>query len=134
MGWSWALYFCQSAMSSCVARALGGGGLCGSLVLDATPSPSIGVGSPVAAVYVDNATVIGATKHDCEVAFTRVKAALTEAKLAFHDVVEPCQRLGAVGLSWYSGSGAAFVILTCGPGGCIGPHALFGRGRGAPAG
>ena len=67
MGWSWALFFCQKAMGarrqSRSARrharlrwALGGP--------DPTPAPGLGPGSPVAPVYLDNATLIGLNFKD----------------------------------------------------------------------
>eukprot|EP00959_Pyramimonas_sp_CCMP1952_P448216 9385520-Pyramimonas_sp.AAC.1 len=62
MGWSWALYFCHSAVSLACRRAQEALGLPPVLVGDRQPPPPLGPGVAVCAPYVDNANVLGSDK------------------------------------------------------------------------
>ena len=76
MGWSWALHFCQSAVSSAAAE-------CGGeeqLLVDKRVAPALVPGRPVQSVYVDNFTTVGVQASD-----------VIESGKVFEDT---CQRLG----------------------------------------
>eukprot|EP00972_Heterocapsa_arctica_P075268 11103496-Heterocapsa_arctica.AAC.1 len=83
MGWSWSLFFAQAAMSAAVMRALPRSplpadreGYMGGLIEDARPVPLVGPRHAVCAVYVDNATIIGASLEETTEAVRLVRAAL----------------------------------------------------------
>ena len=76
MGWSWALHFCQSAVSSAAAE-------CGGeeqLLVDKRVAPALVPGRPVQSVYVDNFTTVGVQASD-----------VIESGKVFEST---CQRLG----------------------------------------
>ena len=60
MGWSWALHFCQSAVTSAAAE-------CGGekqILVDKRLAPELLPGQPVQSVYVDNFTTVGVLAKD----------------------------------------------------------------------
>ena len=99
MGWSWALYFCQSSLSAaaevaCPQSGTGAGGL----LEDATVAPIVEKGWPVAAVYVDNALVVGHDYDDTARALSALRKVLDIMQLVYHEIVEPCKGLVFVGM------------------------------------
>ena len=89
MGWTWALFFCQDALEDAIINGLAcdtaqGTGHpssmlpLGGLIQDGRPCPVPGAGRPVAAAYVDNVTIIGASKKNTEVGYERVCTALRD--------------------------------------------------------
>ena len=124
MGWSWALYFCQAALSDAVAESLANpqdpqdpsniaescdqllqanpqdceGPPPPGLLVDGWPAPQLAKGSPVAAVYVDNAALIATLKVETQQCLDRLQLALQKRGLAYHQLIEPCKCLEFVGL------------------------------------
>ena len=98
MGWTFALYFCQAVMAQHVSAAVASVGGHADLIADRSVPPQVADGRPAAAVYVDNATVIGSTKRDTAAAFDALKASLSAAGLSYHEVVEPTTVAESVGL------------------------------------
>ena len=60
MGWSWALHFCQSAVSSAAEHCAGPE----QMLVDKKVAPLLEPGRPVQSVYVDNFTTVGVTSKD----------------------------------------------------------------------
>ena len=60
MGWSWALHFCQSAVSSAAEHCAGPE----QILVDKKLAPLLEPGRPVQSVYVDNFTTVGVTSKD----------------------------------------------------------------------
>ena len=90
--------FCQNAMELAISRAVpvdtrGYGGLS----VDRTPVPGLGPGSPVASVYVDNATLIGLSFKDTQGAYARAREELAKVGFIVGDFEEPKKVLSVVG-------------------------------------
>ena len=64
MGWSWALYFANEAVTYRVQRALPDGA--DKVMREMQPAPTIEPGRCVAGVYVDNVQVVGGCEADVE--------------------------------------------------------------------
>lgn len=99
MGWSWAMFFCQSAMEQAIERALPASDSHGGLLQEGRPSRTPGRGHPVAAVYVDNAIVVGCGQEETDAALQRMCDALTAVGLAFHELIPATQCIDYVGLT-----------------------------------
>ena len=59
MGWSWALFFCQQAVVECTRNAFASLGWMPAFAADRSPPPPLTVGRAAAAIYVDNANIVG---------------------------------------------------------------------------
>ena len=59
------------AVRHAAGRAIPAGLHCGGLVQDGLPTPLVGPGEPVAAVYVDNGAVVGMNRADTLAGYER---------------------------------------------------------------
>jgi len=103
MGWSWSLFFAQSAMTTALRtvfpqRSLGSAGLVGGLLEDASVAPLVGKSAPVCAVYVDNATIVAESRAAAAAAAELAKGALRRVGLVIGDYDPPTQHLRTLGL------------------------------------
>eukprot|EP00972_Heterocapsa_arctica_P051064 7506801-Heterocapsa_arctica.AAC.1 len=114
MGWTWALFFCQNALEHGIQEGLAEVAAAvaptspssipfGGLIQDGHPCPVPGAGQPVAAVYVDNVTVIGATKADTVLGHELICKALRKRGFILHDLVEASREVGTVGIVFRGG-------------------------------
>ena len=97
MGWSWALFFCHSALQEAGKRALRACGMPPTTLADWEPSPPFSRSSAVVAPYVDNGNVIAVSP---EVAQTVLEALIKELEdLGFvcHERTDPTPEFEMVG-------------------------------------
>ncbi|CAK0825012.1 unnamed protein product, partial [Prorocentrum cordatum] len=85
MGWSWALYFANEAVTYRVQRALPDGAE--KVMREMQPAPTIEPGKCVAGVYVDNVQVIGGCEADANTQMHEIENLFREDRIPFD--VEP---------------------------------------------
>ncbi|CAK0831794.1 unnamed protein product [Prorocentrum cordatum] len=85
MGWSWALYFANEAVTYRVQRALPDGAE--KVMREMQPAPTIEPGKCVAGVYVDNVQVIGGCEADANTQMHKIENLFREDRVPFD--VEP---------------------------------------------
>lgn len=93
LGWSWSLYFCNEAVVD-VARS------CPSLVVtaDREPSGAPSAGASLAAVYVDNLTVVASPKSDACRGVDEFAAEAERRGLSLHDSERGLLEIEALGM------------------------------------
>eukprot|EP00973_Karenia_brevis_P014086 1915441-Karenia_brevis.AAC.1 len=79
MGWTWALYFCNEGTQSCIDET---NFLVG--VRDKQPCADLKLGSPLAASYVDNLTVVAGSRRDAEKGLHAFEEKAHGKKLTLH--------------------------------------------------
>ena len=133
MGWTFALCFCQSVMAQHVSAALEGVGGHGALIADRAVPPQVTDGSPAAAVYVDNATIIGGTRRDTRSASPRCCTRFRRPAWRTTRSSRPAPSSSRSGSSCGWGARAWCGRRTRGRGGCTRRSALSRRDAAAPA-
>eukprot|EP00959_Pyramimonas_sp_CCMP1952_P113229 2366772-Pyramimonas_sp.AAC.1 len=88
MGWSWALYFCNEAISECMREALRETGLPDVLVGDRQRPACFGPRVPALAPYVDNANMLAVGRDEGRRVFDLVLAALRRRGFALRGHVD----------------------------------------------
>ena len=101
MGWSWALHFCQEAVSGCAVAASGGDPAL--LLRERQPAPKLTPGIPLHAVYVDNHTGLGHSANDARAAHEKFVAACESLGLGLHEEVPATRDLEALGVVFDGG-------------------------------
>ncbi|CAK0809347.1 unnamed protein product, partial [Prorocentrum cordatum] len=96
MGWAWALYFAQEAVTQQVRRSAADGDR--QLLRDKRPAPLLRPGRPLAAVYVDNFTGVGGSAVDAEHGVRAFEERAAEAGLALHAADVAVEELESLGL------------------------------------
>ena len=96
MGWSWALYFAQEAVSE-IAAATNPRGFDG-LLRDRCPAPVPLHRAPIHSVYVDNFTAIAVDATDADLSHKAFAKGCTDAGLVAHEEVVATQFMETLGL------------------------------------
>ena len=97
MGWSWALFFCHSALQEAGKRALVSCGLPPVTLADWEPSPKFTRSSAVVAPYVDNGNVIAGSPEVAEKVLGALVRELEDLGFKCHERVDPTPHFEMVG-------------------------------------
>lgn len=93
------MFFCQSAREHAIERAVPASDDHGGLLREGRPSRTPDRGHTMAAVYVDNAIVVGCGEKETGAALQRMCDSLTSVGLAFHEVIPATPCIEHVGLA-----------------------------------
>jgi len=108
MGWSWALFFCHSALTDVMVSAalrfnpaLDREAACRQLVRDKSPAPSLGVRLPLLCPYVDNGNAICWDEEESAEYHSVLLAVLAERHFVVKDLVVRARVFDLVGVVFH---------------------------------
>ena len=97
-GWSWSLYFCQSALASSISSALSTRLSQAPLLQEGRPQPRLSPHAAVGSSYVDNATVLGPGHDLTDTSLDLLLDELTRKGLRYHEVANATKIYSTVGV------------------------------------
>ena len=100
MGWTWALHFCNESVAAIAEDATGGAAGDTRLVREKVLPPTLAPGRTIAAVYVDNYTVIGGGKEDTEKALHSFRTTAQGREVGVHGDLEVSKYFDSLGVSF----------------------------------
>ena len=101
MGWTWALFFCNEAVTECAAESLPTGDGWKQILRDRQPAPRVQKGKPVQSVYVDNFNSYAGSKTDAVASLAGFDRACRSRDLATHEAAEAVRDHVSLGLQLF---------------------------------
>ena len=101
MGWTWALFFCNEAVTECAAESLPAEDGWKQILRDRQPAPRVQKGKPVQSVYVDNFNSYAGSNKDAVASLAGFDYACQTRDLATHEAEEAVQDHISLGLQLF---------------------------------